>query len=146
MLCSSAWSSFDSDYKLGTCSSCQCEEVDARHGVLDDAHDHDLLATIASVRLMMGIPMHTSRTKLPTLTHNLKYKLSMYQVKTKTSLYASTKSPSLASLYGNENNHQYWIKHNAIFILANKISHFHILNKQVQSASTHVLKKMFILA
>ena len=132
MLCSSAWSSFDSDYKLGTCSSCQCEEVDARHGVLDDAHDHD------------GGTNAYKRTKLPALTHNFKYKLSMYQVKTKTSLYASTKSPSLTSLYGNENNHQYWIKHNAIFILANRISHFHILSKQVQSASTHVLKKMFI--
>ena len=86
------------------------------------------------------------RTKLPALTHNFKYKLSMYQVTTKTSLYASTKSPSLTSLYGNEDNHQYWIKHNAIFILANRISHFHIPNKQVQYASTHVPKKMFILA
>ena len=31
-----------------------CEEVDYHHGVLDDAHDHHLLATIASVRSMMG--------------------------------------------------------------------------------------------
>jgi len=115
-----------------------------RHGVLDDAHGHDLLATIASVRSMMGVPMHPSRTKSPSLTHSFKYKLSMYQVTMKTSLYACTKSPSLTSLFGNENNHQYQIKHNAIFILANKTFHFHILSKQLQSASTHVLKKMFI--
>ena len=42
-----------------------CEEVDDHHGVLDDAHDHHLLATIASVRSMMGVPMHPSRTKSP---------------------------------------------------------------------------------